>query len=260
MTTRLRFLGVAAYEIVGPGGRILIDPFLSGNPGAPCGPDDLERPDVILVTHAAPDHLGDAGAIARRTGAPVVCGADVRALLLDQGLPGDQVRATAWGIVVEVGGVLVRPVECRHWSMATLADGRTVSGVPLAFIVEPEPGVRVYHYGDTAVFDMRLIGQLYRPTVGLLGCCQPRELTHLAPGAGRLVSGEMDPREAALAAEMLGLRLAIACHYSSTDDPDVQAFLRLVPEADTTGRRRVLAMEPGETIELEPEPLAGPAT
>jgi L-ascorbate metabolism protein UlaG (beta-lactamase superfamily) len=256
VTTRLRFLGVAAYEIVGPGQRILIDPFLSGNPGAPCAPDDLERPDVILVTHAAPDHLGDALAIARRTGAPVVCGADVRALLLDQGLPGDQVRATVWGIVVEVGGVRVRPVECRHWSMATLSDGRTVSGVPLAFIVEPEPGLRVYHYGDTAVFDMRLLGELYRPTVGLLGCCQPRDLLHLAPGAGRLLSGEMDPREAALAAEMLGLRLAVACHYSSTADPDVQAFLRLVPQHDPTGRRRALALEPGETIELEPEPDA----
>ncbi|HET7767585.1 MAG TPA: MBL fold metallo-hydrolase, partial [Chloroflexota bacterium] len=186
MATRIRFLGVAAYEIVSPRHRILIDPFLTGSPSAPCRPDDLERPDVILVTHAAPDHLGDAFAIARRTGAPVVCGADVRALLLDQGLPSDQVRATVWGIRVEVGGVLVEPVECRHWSMATLSDGRIVSGVPLAFVMEPEPGVRVYHYGDTAVFDMRLIGELYRPTVGLIGCAQPRTLAHLAPGAGRM--------------------------------------------------------------------------
>ncbi len=252
MTTLLRFLGVAAYEIVGPAGRILIDPFLTGNPGAPCGPEDLERPDVILVTHAAPDHLGDAAAIAKRTGAPVVCGADVRALLLDQGLPSDQVRATVWGIVVEVGGVTVRPVECRHWSSAQLSNGMVVTGVPLAFIVEPEPDLRIYHYGDTAVFDMRLIGELYRPTVGLLGCCQPRALAHLAPGAGRLVTGEMSPREAALAADMLGLQLAVACHYSETDDPDVLEFLRLVPELDTTGTRATLAMEPGEVLELTP--------
>ncbi|HXI14781.1 MAG TPA: MBL fold metallo-hydrolase, partial [Chloroflexota bacterium] len=145
MATRVRFLGVAAYEIVSPCHRILIDPFLTGNPGAPCGPDDVETPDVILVTHAAPDHLGDAFAIAKRTGAPVVCGADVRALLLSQGLPSEQVRATVWGIVVEVGGVVVRPVECRHWSMATLPNGQVMSGVPLAFIVEPEEGVRIYH-------------------------------------------------------------------------------------------------------------------
>lgn len=140
MTTKLRFLGVAAYEIVSPRHRILIDPFLTGSPSAPCGPDDLERPDVILVTHAALDHLGDAFVIAKRTGAPVVGGADVRALLLEQGLPAEQIRATVWGIQVEVGGVLVQPVECRHWSTATLADGRIVSGVPLASWWSPSRG------------------------------------------------------------------------------------------------------------------------
>ncbi len=171
MSTTLTFLGIAGYDIAGPERRILIDPCLTDNPTAPCGPDDLATPDVILVSHAAFDHLGDTAAIARRTGAPVVCGADVRALLLDQGLPSHQVRATVWGIVVEVGGVVVRPVECHHWSQARLADGSYVSGVPLGFIVETEPGVRIYHYGDTAIFgDLRLIGELYAPTVGLLGC------------------------------------------------------------------------------------------
>lgn len=251
MTTRLRFLGVAAYEIVSARHRILIDPFLTGSPVAPCGPDDLATPDVILVTHAAFDHLGDTFAIAQRTGAPVVCGADVRLLLLDQGLPPDQVRATVWGIQVEVGGVLVVPVECRHWSMATLSDGRIVSGVPMAFVVEPEPGVRIYHYGDTAVFDMRLIGELYRPTVGLIGCAQPRALAPSGPAAGRVVTGEQSPREAALTAEMLGVKLAVACHYSETDDPDVLEFLGLVPEVDTTGRRKALAMEAGQVLLLD---------
>jgi len=253
MTTRIRFLGVAAYEIVSPQHRILIDPFLTGSPSAPCEPDDLETPDLILVTHAAPDHLGDALVIARRTRAPVVCGADVRALLMDQGLPGDQIRATVWGIRVEVGGVLVEPVECRHWSMATLSDGRIVSGVPLAFVVETEPGVRVYHYGDTAVFDMRLIGELYKPTIGLIGCAQPRALAHFAPGAGRMVTGEQSPREAALTAEMLGVKLAVACHYSETCDPDVQEFLRLVPEVDTTGKRVAMAMESGQVLVIDGE-------
>jgi L-ascorbate metabolism protein UlaG (beta-lactamase superfamily) len=254
VTTQLRFLGIAGYDIAGPRHRILIDPFLSGNPGAPLGPGDLPAPDVILVTHAAPDHLGDTFAIARRTGAPVVCGADVRALLLDQGLPSDQVRATVWGIVVEVGGVVVRPVECRHWSSAQLASGAVITGVPLAYIVEPEPGVRIYHYGDTAVFDMRLLGQLYQPTIGLIGCTVPAALAHLAPGAGRMVTGEMTPDEAALAAEMLGVRLAIACHYSESSAPDVGEFLRLVPEMDTTGQRQALAMEPGEVLVIEGAP------
>ena len=59
MSTRLRFLGAAGYEVLTPTRRFLIDPFLTGNPVAPYGPDDLEPPDAILVTHAAYDHVGD---------------------------------------------------------------------------------------------------------------------------------------------------------------------------------------------------------
>ena len=105
-------------------------------------------------------------------------------MLIDEGVSPDQVAATTWGIVVEVAGLVVRPVECHHWSSGTLSDGRQVVGNPIAFIVETEPGVRIYHYGDTCIFDMRLIGELYRPTVGLLGCTLPRELSHLIPGPG----------------------------------------------------------------------------
>jgi len=252
MTTRLTFLGVAGYDIEGPRHRILIDPCLSANPAAPLRPDDVPTPDVILVSHAAFDHLGDTAAIARRTGAPVVCGGDVRALLLDQGLPSEQVRATVWGIVVEVGGVLVRPVECHHWSQARLADGQYVSGVPMGFVVETEPDVRIYHYGDTAIFgDLRLIGELYNPTVGLLGCSQPRALADGVPGPGRIVTGEMSPREAALAAAYLGVTLAVACHYLEATTPDVAEFMALVREYDTTGTRAVVAPEPGDVVVID---------
>ena len=250
MSTRLTFFGAAGYEIVSPTHRILIDPFLSENPAAPVDPDDLETPDVILVSHAAFDHLGDTAAIARRTGAPVVCDGGVRELLLDAGVSSDQVRATVWGIVVEVAGLLVRPVECHHWSAGRLADGRTAVGVPLAFIVETEPGVRIYHYGDTSVFDMRLIGELYRPTIGLLGCTVPHELLGRVPGPGRLVTGEMDADEAARVAEMLGLELAVACHYLERD-AEVDRFLELVARYDTTGRRNAVAPAVGETLVVD---------
>lgn len=247
MSTRLTYFGAAGYEIVGPTHRILIDPFLSDNPLAPCTPDDLATPDVILVSHAAFDHYGDTARIAKRTGAPVVCDAAVRAMLIDDGVSPDQVSATTWGIVVEVAGLVVRPVECHHWSAGTLADGSRVVGNPIAFIVETEPGVRIYHYGDTCIFDMRLIGELYRPTVGLLGCTLPRELAHLIPGPATFLTGEMDADEAARTAEMLGLDLAVACHYLEPDE-EVARFLDLVPVHDTTGRRRVVAPLVGETL------------
>jgi L-ascorbate metabolism protein UlaG (beta-lactamase superfamily) len=250
MSTRLTFLGAAGYDVVGPTHRILFDPFLSENPKAPCSPDELETPDVILVSHAAFDHYGDTAAIAKRTGAPVVCDTAVRAMLIDEGVPSDQVQATTWGILVEVAGLTVRPVECHHWSSGTLSDGRQAVGNPIAFMVETEPGVRIYHYGDTSVFDMRLIGELYRPTIGLLGCTVPVELLERVPGPGRILTGEMDADEAARVAEMLGLELAVACHYLEPDE-EVERFLQLVPEYDTTGLRRAVAPLVGQTLVVD---------
>src|ERR687892_84437 len=250
MATRLTYLGAAGFDIEGPEHRILIDPFLSDNPAAPLSSEELDTPDVILVSHAAFDHYGDTAAIAKRTGAPVVCDAAVTAMLVDEGVPSEQVQATTWGIVTEVAGVVVRPVECHHWSSGTLSDGSQVVGNPIAFIVETEPGVRIYHYGDTCVFDMRLIGELYRPTVGLLGCTVPVELLERVPGPGRFLTGEMDADEAARTAEMLGLELAVACHYLEPDE-EVERFLQLVPEHDTTGRRRVVAPLVGETLVVD---------
>ncbi|MCY7419848.1 MAG: MBL fold metallo-hydrolase [Chloroflexi bacterium] len=255
MTTRIRFLGVAAFEVVGPRHRILFDPFLTGSPTAPCGPGDLETPDVILVSHPPIDHLGDAAEIAIRTGAPVVCGADSRALLMERGVPAEQIRHTIWGIKIQIGDLLIRPVYCQHWAGTTLKDGSRVPGFPVSFIVEIEPGVRVYHSGDSAVFgDMRLIGQLHRPTVGLMGCSQAYALLpELYAGAGEVVTGEMDPEEAAIAAELLGVRYAIASHLDdhARANQDGARCLAAVKQHDTTGLRVPLALQPGQTLVID---------
>ena len=253
MTTRLTFLGAAGYVVDGPAKRVIIDPFLTGSPCPPIGVDDIDRADVILVTHAAPDHIGDAAAISLRTGAPVVCGADTRAVLIDQGVPASNVRATIWGIVVEVGGVVIRPVESHHWSSAVLADGAVITGTPLGFIFEVEPGVRLYHWGDSAIFgDLALIGRLYRPDVALIGPTHPKQLIDpVLPGPGRILTGEMSPHEAALAAEMLGVRLAVATHYFDPADEDVVAFLELASR--TQAKYRAVAPRVGETIAVEPD-------
>jgi L-ascorbate metabolism protein UlaG (beta-lactamase superfamily) len=250
VSTQLRFLGIAAYEIVGPEHRILVDPYLweAGS----VRPGDLEPPDVILVSHAASDHYGSAAAIAKRTGTPVICGADVRRMLMDEGVPAEQIRATVWGLLVEVKpGLLVRPVECHHWSVGELRDGTFVTGTPLAFIVEPEPGVRIYHYGDTAIFDMSLIGRLYQPTVGIFGCTDPVELSAGEIGAGRILTGEMSPDEAALAAEMLGVEVAIAAHYL-TPNADTDAFIRHVLNGSDRRRRQAFAPTVGDVLTISP--------
>jgi len=251
MTTTLRFLGASGFEVIGPRFRVLFEPMLSANPWAPVSADEIETPDLICVSHGAWDHLGDAAAIAKRTGAPVLTSSDVARKLVAEGVPRDQVRATIWGVCYEINGVLVRPVECHHWTASELPDGSVVSGNPLAFLIETEPGVRIYHFGDTALYsDLKLTGELYRPTVGLLGCAQTDGLPD-DPGAGTVVSGEMTPDEAALAAEFLGVRYAIATHYMHPG-AEAQEFLRRVPARDSTGQRIALAPAIGETIDIEP--------
>jgi L-ascorbate metabolism protein UlaG (beta-lactamase superfamily) len=85
----------------------------------------------------------------------------------------------------------------------------------------------------------------------LLGCSQPQELLANVPGPGRFLTGEMSPREAALAAEMLKVNLAVACHYYDPAHEDVTAFLSLVPELDTTGARQAVAPKVGETLVVQ---------
>ena len=251
MTTTLRFLGASGFEVVGPRFRVLFEPFLSDNPWSPVSVDTIETPDLICVSHGAWDHLGDAAEISIRTGAPIITSADVARKLVAEGLPVEQVRATIWGVCYEINGVRVRPIECHHWTSSELPDGSVVAGNPLSFIIETEPGVRIYHFGDTALYsDLKLVGELYRPTVALLGCAQTDGLPD-DPGAGDVLTGEMTPDEAALAADWLGVRYAIATHYMHPGR-EAEEFKRRVSARASASDRIALAPAIGDVIEIEP--------
>ena len=71
----LRYHGHDCWEIDDGTHRVLIDPFLQGNPLATVKPDSFTKLDAILVTHGHGDHLGDAAEIARKTGALVIADA-----------------------------------------------------------------------------------------------------------------------------------------------------------------------------------------
>ena len=81
----VRFLGHACFELSDGDVRVLIDPFLSGNPKAAIAADDLE-PSAILLTHGHGDHFGDTVSIAKRTGAPVVAIVEIANELQQEGL------------------------------------------------------------------------------------------------------------------------------------------------------------------------------
>jgi L-ascorbate metabolism protein UlaG (beta-lactamase superfamily) len=253
-TTRIRFLGVAAYEIVTRAGkRILLDPFIDDNPGAPVRHDSFAQVDLVVVSHAAYDHFGDTEAIARRYGCPVICGGEVKAYLVAKGLPAFQLRATTWGIRVKVAGIEVQPVECHHWSQLKMPDGTFASGVPMAFVIHADEGVRFYHYGDTAIFsDMKLQAELYRPTIGAIGIANPVEILDRNPMVGEMLTGELSPYEGALAAHWLGLETVLPCHYINPDHQDVRDFhAHLADVGKTAGRSpRSLLLRPGDWLEI----------
>ena len=243
VTTKLRFFGISAFEITNTRGtKVLIDPYLDANSASPIKTDDLEKVDLILVTHAAYDHLGDAGKIAKKFKAPVICGADVRVHLIKEGVTPEKLVTTIWGVTAEVAGIRVRSVESRHWSSMAEADGAYYSGPPMGFIVYTDPGVRIYHSGDSALFsDLRLLGQLHRPNIGLIN-------VSLGPlRDSPYLTGEMTPYEAALAAQWLGLDYVIPIHFG-TVDTHVEAFLELINNMSSEPHLKAVLLKPGEVF------------
>ena len=68
---KIRFLGQSCFELSDGDTRLLVDPFLTGNPKAAVEASEPE-PTHILLTHGHADHLGDTVDIAKRTGAQVI--------------------------------------------------------------------------------------------------------------------------------------------------------------------------------------------
>ncbi len=85
MATRLCWLGHACLLLESDGKRVLIDPFLTGNPSAATTADKVQA-DFILVSHGHGDHVGDTAAIAQRTGATVVCNYEMSEWFSKQGV------------------------------------------------------------------------------------------------------------------------------------------------------------------------------
>ena len=244
MEDKIKFLGFSAFQITTSKGKeILIDPYITDNPVAPYGVKDLKSVDLILVSHAAPDHLGDTATIAKRLGAPVVCGGDVKAHLLEEGVSASILIETVWGLTVQEAGIRIRPVESRHRSAIRSRDGSLLTALPLGFLIDLESGTRIYNASDTTLFgDMKLIGELYQPDIGLLNVT----IVNM-PGLPTFLTGEMTPYEAALAAQWLRLKYAIACHYIDPDCEDVQDFVQILKKAayNNLGAPVPVALKPG---------------
>ena len=96
MATRVRWLGHSALLVEGGGPKVLIDPFLTGNPKAAATAEEVPA-DLILISHGHGDHVGDAVAIAKRTGATVASNYEISLWLQQpsQGLAGRRFRGSS---------------------------------------------------------------------------------------------------------------------------------------------------------------------
>jgi L-ascorbate metabolism protein UlaG (beta-lactamase superfamily) len=221
----IRFLGHACFELSDGDTRVLVDPFLTGNPKAAAQADELD-PTHIFLTHGHADHIGDTVDIAKRTGAQVVAIVELANEIGESGV--ENVADPNIGGTVEFDDVWVRVVPA--WHTSTTPKG--IANVPAGLVIGLG-GKVVYHLGDTALFsDLRLVGE--RNPVDVAIMCIGGHYT-------------MDRHDAAVAAGLVGATTVIPCHYDTFPpiETDAEAFKADV-ESQTSSKVAVLA--PGESF------------
>jgi L-ascorbate metabolism protein UlaG (beta-lactamase superfamily) len=229
----IRFLGHACFELTDGDTRVLIDPFLTGNPKAAAEPSEVE-PTHIFLTHGHGDHWGDVVDIAKRTQAQCVAIVELADELQGHGI--ENVADPNLGGTVEFEGGWVRLVPAWHTSTT---PGGTVN-TPAGLVINLG-GKTIYHLGDTALFsDLRLVAERDELDAALV--CIGGHYT-------------MDRHDAVQACELIGARTVIPCHYGTFPpiETDAEAFKADVERrTGGEGRRQstVEILEPGSSLSL----------
>lgn len=154
MELNLTWFGRSAFLIEFGFFRVLLDPYISGNPDAPVKAEDISA-DLILVSHGHDDHVGDAAAIANRCKIAVLSNPEVGGWLVNNGLK-KRIPIYISGIQEFPFGK-VKGVFAAHGS--SMPD-RSYGGLALGFVLYAADGRKIYFAGDTGLFgDMRLIGE-----------------------------------------------------------------------------------------------------
>jgi len=204
--------------------QVLIDPYI------PEGKLEVS-PDLVAITHGHEDHLGEAIRLNRKT----IAITEIGKYLRSKGL---SVETMNLGGTITVDGVSFTMTPALHSSWLESCGFGFYGGVACGFVVGMD-GVHVYHAGDTALFsDMRLIGELYHPDVALL------------PIGGRFTMG---PKEAMMAANLVGAKTVIPIHYN-TWPAITQDAARFKQAIERTTDLHVEILSPGGSLELGAAP------
>ncbi len=223
----IRFLGHATVELTDGDTRVLVDPFITGNPKAPVQASDL-NPTHIFLTHGHGDHWGDVVDIAKRTGAHCVGIVELARELASSGV--ESVSDPNIGGTVEFEGGWVRLTPAWHTSTT---PGGTVN-TPAGLVINLG-GKTVYHLGDTGLFtDLQLVKARDHIDVALI------------PIGGHYT---MDRHDAVIAADWVGADTVVPIHYNTFPpvEADDQAFKSDV-ESKTSSK--VTILQPGETLSV----------
>jgi L-ascorbate metabolism protein UlaG (beta-lactamase superfamily) len=222
----IRYLGHATFELSDGDARILVDPFLApNNPKASVTADDID-PTHILLTHGHVDHVADAVALAKRTGAHCVAIVELASWLGEQGV--ENVSDPNIGGTVEFDWGWVKLVQAFHTS--TTPDGKAIHS-PSGLVINVG-GTTVYHLGDTGLFgDLQLIAERTPVDVALM------------PIGGHYT---MDRHDAVVAAKLVGAGTVIPCHYNTFPpiETDAEAFKS---DVESQTGSKVVVLEPDQT-------------
>ncbi len=227
MAVKITWYSHACFLIESHQARLLIDPFISGNPLSTIKPDAIDA-DYILVSHGHGDHLGDTVEIAKRTGATVISNYEIQTWLANQGIENTHPQHIGGGFDYPWGRVKLTIAQ--HGS--ALPDG-SYGGNPCGFLFYLE-GKKIYHACDTGLFyDMKLIGE------------EGIDLAILPIGD----NFTMGPDDALRAVKLVEPKHVIPIHYDTFDviKQDPHAWAERV-QKETPAKATVI--NPGESLEV----------